>query len=309
MNTQVGISDDGYPIIGSDFKLVTGLRVGKLTVIGKVAHPEGKSGSWWECVCDCGTHVIKRSDNLKAGATRGGPAAQKNKGCRTCGAEACNGSGIKNRNTTGLIQSSHTEFNVGGAKILDVTDYIDMSNRSTIVACECKRCGKPFFTTRRSESTTCGCGNGIPPRSLDDYIAQRGCRSMGELKIAEFLDSVKVPYVQEKKFNDCIDKVPLPFDFYLVSPTYGPYVIEFDGAQHFKPVSLFGGEDRFQLQRKHDLMKNHYCWEHRIRVIRIPTMEFDPQKELSLLDTSFEITPDNEQEYFDKWGKLYEISH
>ena len=38
-------------------------------------------------------------------------------------------------------------------------------------------------------------------------------------------------------------------------------------------------------------------------------MEFDPQKELSLLDTSFEITPDNEQEYFDKWGKLYEISY
>ena len=75
MNTQVGIGDDGYPIIGSDFKLVAGLRVGKLTVIGRVAHPEGKSGSWWECVCDCGARVIKRSDNLKAGATRGGPAA------------------------------------------------------------------------------------------------------------------------------------------------------------------------------------------------------------------------------------------
>ena len=307
MNTIVGIGEDGFPIIGADFSLQPKLRIGKLTVLGRAQNPinakTGKvsSGAWWECVCDCGKHVVKRSDNLKAGATRGGPAAQKNKGCRTCGDEACNNSGIKNRNTTGMIQSTHTNTNVGGAEIIRETDYIDLSNRSTIVACRCKRCGQPFFTTRRSESTTCGCGSGMPRRTLEEYVSQRGCRSQGELKIQEFFDKVKVPYIQEKKFADCADVNPLPFDFYLNSPKNGPFVVEFDGEQHFRPVDLFGGEERFKIQRKHDMQKNRYCWDHGIRVIRIPTMDFIPNKDLSIVDTRFEVTPQNEAEYFERW--------
>jgi hypothetical protein len=100
MNTIEKLGEDGFPVYGSDFKLLEGLRIGKLTVRKRVERPANvKSGIWWECVCDCGAVVVKRSDNLKAGATRGGSAAQKNKGCRTCGSEKCNGSGIKNRNT------------------------------------------------------------------------------------------------------------------------------------------------------------------------------------------------------------------
>lgn len=298
MNTVVGISkDDGFPIIGADFQLVEGLRVGKLVVNGK-----GSKTGYWKCTCDCGKVVEKRRDNLKAGATRGGPAAQKNKGCRTCGDEKCNNSGIKNRNTAGMIQSSHVNKNVGGAEIIAETDYIDMSNRSTIIVCKCTKCGAPFYTTRRSESNTCGCGNGIPRKTLDDFVQQRGCRSKGELKIAEFFDSLKIPYIQEKKFMDCADTNPLPFDFYLNSPTYGPFVVEFDGEQHFKPSEFFGGEAKFQVQRKHDLMKNRYCWSHGIRIIRIPTLDFQPNLDLSLAHTRFEITPENEQEYYEKYG-------
>lgn len=298
MNTVVGISEtDGYPIYGKDYVLVAGLRVGKLTVNGPGSKPK-----YWKCTCDCGEVTEKRADNIKAGALRGGPFAQSNKGCRSCGKEACNKSGIKNRNTKGMIQSKHTDKNVGGAEIIAETDYIDMSNRSTIIVCKCQRCGYPFYTTKRSESTTCGCGNGIPRKTLDEFVKQRGCRSKGELKIAEFFDSLHIPYIQEKKFMDCADTNPLPFDFYLVSPQFGPFVVEFDGEQHFKPSEFFGGEAKFQIQRKHDLMKNRYCWSHGIRIIRIPTLDFQPNLDLSLAHTRFEITPENEQEYYKKYG-------
>ncbi len=299
MNTPVGINkDDGYPIIGKDYVLVEGLRVGKLVVNGRGSKP-----NYWRCTCDCGEVVEKRADNIKAGATRGGPAAQKNKGCRSCGKEACNKSGIKNRNTAGMIKSKHTDRNVGGAEIIAETDFIDMSNRSTIIACKCTKCGQPFYTTKRSESTTCGCTTGAPRKTLEDFVQQRGCRSKGELKIAEFFDSLKIPYIQEKKFMDCADINPLPFDFYLVSPKHGPFVVEFDGEQHFRPSEFFGGEVRFQMQRKHDLMKNRYCWSHGIRIIRIPTLDFQPNLDLSLVNTRFELTPENEQEYYNKYGK------
>ena len=299
MNTIVGISEtDGYPIYGKDYQITEGLRVGKLIVKGRVPNRP----KYWYCVCDCGDITEKRQDNIKAGALRGGPFAQSGKGCRTCGKEACNKSGIINRNTAGMIQSKHTDTNVGGAEIIAETDYIDMSNRSTIIVCKCQKCGGPFYTTKRSESTTCGCTNGIPRKTLDEFVKQRGCRSKGELKIAEFFDKLHIPYIHEKKFADCADINPLPFDFYLVSPQYGPFVVEFDGEQHFKPISLFGGEEKFRIQRKHDLMKNRYCWSHGIRVIRIPTMDFQPNLDLSLAHTRFEITPENEQEYYTKYG-------
>ena len=299
MNTIVGISEtDGYPIYGKDYQITEGLRVGKLIVKGRVPNRP----KYWYCVCDCGDITEKRQDNIKAGALRGGPFAQSGKGCRTCGKEACNKSGIINRNTAGMIQSKHTDTNVGGAEIIAETDYIDMSNRSTIIVCKCQKCGGPFYTTKRSESTTCGCTNGIPRKTLDEFVKQRGCRSKGELKIAEFFDKLHIPYIHEKKFADCADINPLPFDFYLVSPQYGPFVVEFDGEQHFKPISLFGGEEKFRIQRKHDLMKNRYCWSHGIHVIRIPTMDFQPNLDLSLAHTRFEITPENEQEYYTKYG-------
>lgn len=293
MNTPIGTDKDGFPIYGFDYKLVAGLRVGKLTILGPSEKPR-----YWKCQCDCGAVVEKRTDNIKAGATRGGPAGQKNKGCRSCGTGACDTSGIKNRNTAGQIKSKHTETNVGGAKIIAETDYIDMSNRSNIIVCECSVCGKPFYTTRRSESTTCGCTSGRPRKTFEEFIQQRGCRSLGELKVMEYLDSAGISYIQEKKFADCADINPLPFDFMVRDPIHGIYIIEFDGEQHFRPIGLFGGEEKFNIQRKHDLMKNRYCWNNGIRIIRIPTLDFAPALDLHLDTTSFEITPENEGAYY-----------
>lgn len=297
MNSVEKMGEDGFPIYGADFKLVEGLRIGKLTVNYKVPRPANvKSGTWWQCTCDCGAVVIKRSDNLKAGGTRGGSAAQKNKGCRTCGSEECNNSGIKNRNVVGMIKSSHIDTTVGGAEILFNTGYIDVSNRSEIVICRCSLCEQSFPTTKRSQSTTCGCKQGKPVRSLFDYIAQRGCKSKGELAIYNLLTNNHISFIQEKKFDDLIDKARLPFDFY-VSTLQGNYIIEFDGEQHFKETFYFGN---LRDIRKHDLMKNQYCFRHNIPIIRIP-YDVEPKIEDIMLSTSkYILTPENQKNYYER---------
>lgn len=58
----------------------------------------------------------------------------------------------------------------------------------------------------------------------------------------------------------------MKFDFYL--PDYN-VCIEYDGKQHFKPVEYWGGEwSLTELQIK-DNLKNNYCKDKKIELIRI----------------------------------------
>lgn len=299
MNVIEKIGEDGFPIYGPGFKVEAGVRVGKLTVnkiVPAPSHIKCKDKVFWSCTCDCGEEVVKRTDYLVDGALRGGSGAHKNKGCRTCGIGACDKSGIKNRNIAGRIISSHTETTLGGALIIAETDYIDLSNRSTIVVCECNRCGNLFPTTRRSQAVTCGCLQGRLPRTVEDFAAERGCRSLGELNIFNLLNKMKLNFVQERKFNDLIDKARLPFDFYVYGPD-GDYIIEYDGKQHFKEIKYF---NNFQETRKHDLMKNQYCFRHNIPIIRIP-YDVEPKIEDIILSTSkYILTPENQKDYYER---------
>ena len=87
-----------------------------------------------------------------------------------------------------------------------------------------------------------------------------------EKLVSNFLDNNNIEYFREYKFIDCKDKKKLPFDFYL--PKYN-CCIETDGEQHFKSVNHFGGEDNFKLILKHDEIKNNYCKENNIYLLRI----------------------------------------
>jgi hypothetical protein len=45
--------------------------------------------------------------------------------------------------------------------------------------------------------------------------------------------------------------------------------IEFDGIQHFKPIQDFGGEKGFLDVKKRDEVKNKWCSENNVKLIRI----------------------------------------
>jgi len=91
--------------------------------------------------------------------------------------------------------------------------------------------------------------------------------SKGEQLIMDILDRYKVNYIYQFPFDDCRDKQPLPYDFYL--PNYN-LCIEFDGPQHFEPKY---GEKQFRITKLHDAMKDWYCRWNDIDLLRIPYWE------------------------------------
>ena len=68
----------------------------------------------------------------------------------------------------------------------------------------------------------------------------------------------------------------LRFDFAILDKYDNIFaVIEFDGAQHYKPVDFFGGVENFEKTKKRDSIKNKYCLDNNIEMIRISYLEFD----------------------------------
>jgi len=88
--------------------------------------------------------------------------------------------------------------------------------------------------------------------------------SKGERKINNALISYGIKYIKE--YNISISNINYRFDFYL--PKENTF-IEFDGIQHFKPIDYFGGKEAFLKIKESDEIKNLYCGENNINIIRI----------------------------------------
>lgn len=78
--------------------------------------------------------------------------------------------------------------------------------------------------------------------------------------------------IHQKKWKDCRDKKELPFDFWDHT---NDVVIEIDGAQHFRPVSIFGGYESFDKVVSHDTIKNNYVADNGMRMLRIDSSTRD----------------------------------
>lgn len=96
--------------------------------------------------------------------------------------------------------------------------------------------------------------------------------SHGESEIKQYLDIHNINYVYQKSFENCKDVRMLPFDFYIPSKNI---IIEYDGEQHYKPVECFGGLEAYLKTKEHDNIKNNYCLNNSIKLIRIPYWDFN----------------------------------
>lgn len=102
----------------------------------------------------------------------------------------------------------------------------------------------------------------------------RGCPkcqyslSIGERKVKEILESKKIQYIQQYRFEDCKYKMYLPFDFYLPQLNI---CIEYQGEQHYNKHSRFYSEE---LPIR-DQIKEQYCKDNNIRLIVIPYWDFE----------------------------------
>jgi hypothetical protein len=130
----------------------------------------------------------------------------------------------------------------------------------------------------------CECGNmkSILGEHLKrEMIISCGCynRSRGEEKIQRILTENHYNFETEYRFNDLKFDTgkPARFDF-KVNLDDKFYLIEFDGKQHFSSYCIWGGEEEFLIRQEHDKIKNNYCINNRIPLIRIPHTKFKSLK-------------------------------
>lgn len=97
--------------------------------------------------------------------------------------------------------------------------------------------------------------------------------STGEEKILKILIDKKVKFETQKRFKDCRDKKPLPFDFYL--PDYN-CCIEYDGLGHYKIAeSGWRTAENVKKTQDHDNIKTQYCKDNNINLIRISYKDYN----------------------------------
>lgn len=201
---------------------LTGKRFGRLVV--KEMIYENNKQTLAKCICDCGNYITTKAVYLNNGDTK------------SCGCLQRDMASISNTKDYSGIRSAY------GVEIL--SRAIQTKRGVWLWNCKCGECGGVFVA--------------LPAKILSGHATSCGCirRSSGEKLIKELLDSLDVSYVQEKRFGDCIDVKPLPFDFYL--PEYNT-VIEFQGEQHFRQIDWFGDYAAFETRQQHDIIKKEYC--------------------------------------------------
>lgn len=132
--------------------------------------------------------------------------------------------------------------------------------------------------------------HGVFTQTPSSHLSGKGCptccESKGEKEIRTFLKKHKITFNYQHKFKDCINsksKRNLVFDFFVESKGV---CIEFNGKQHYEPVSYFGGKNNFLKQKNRDKLKKNYCIKNKIKLITIKYSD-DVQKtlRLHLLDT------------------------
>lgn len=141
--------------------------------------------------------------------------------------------------------------------------------------------GYEFLDTEYKTAKTkmkCSCPNGhIFEINWNNFKSGKRCphckKSKGEDSIKAILEKLGIKYKTQYKFDDCRDVLLLPFDFYLYDYNL---IIEYDGEQHFDIKRAFNSnENKFWETVVHDAMKNAYCEDNNIDLLRIPFWEFD----------------------------------
>lgn len=175
------------------------------------------------------------------------PTNHYNKGC---GCPECRRVDLHNRTSWSVDDFIEKSKKVHG----DRYNYskVEYYNSSTKVCIVCPEHGEFWQTPNNHYNQKKGCPSCIS--------------SKGENKIRKILTDKNISFIEQHRFKDCRNKLPLPFDFYL--PELNTCV-EYDGEQHFEALEMWGGIKRLNYTKTNDKIKNKYCKKNNIRLIRI----------------------------------------
>ncbi len=120
--------------------------------------------------------------------------------------------------------------------------------------------------------------HGIFYQTIANHIfLEQGCpkcnESKGERKIRQYLEENNIDYKYQYPIKIEGRKKPLYFDFYIPEKNLA---IEFDGIFHYKDHP----KQSLEIQKERDELKNQYCKENIINLLRIPYWEYKNIKEI-----------------------------
>lgn len=246
---------------------MTGQKYGKLTVLERAENDKyGKAQ--WLCQCDCGSNPkIISGAALRRGLTI------------SCG---CNKlEKISKYNQEHTIDETGKQYG-----------YLTVVSRNT----------EPLLNTngRAMWNCICKCGNKriVSGKLLrEGKVTSCGCRrqSLGEEKIEKLLLENNINYAKEYLVNVRKELIyqhhKARFDFAIFDDNNNLlYFIEYDGLQHFEEnirENGLGWNSRESYEKIHerDILKDNWCKEHNIPLIRIP---FTILSELTINDLLLE---------------------
>ena len=302
-----------------NWKDYTGMKFNKLTVLNEYEKRNGKY--YWKCLCECGNTTWVSNGNLTSGEVK------------SCGCLSHEYHGIELKDLTGKIFNDLTVIELystkngkrywnckckcGNYKIVSTSDL----TREDVKSCGCRKYLdiKPgdiygYLTVieqidKRGSNGTfiykckCKCGTECEVRSTDLSLGRTrscGCmynKSFGEDNIATLLTENNIDFKYQQRYDDfkAENGKRYSFDFYVNNQ----YIIEYDGSQHFYyKNSGWDTKEHFERTRKNDLLKNKYCFDNDIPIIRIPYNKEYSIEDLKLETTRFLLTRENEKEYY-----------
>ena len=138
------------------------------------------------------------------------------------------------------------------------------------VKCRCKICNYTWSS--------------IPDNLIYENVKCPGClRSKQEIKLGDILEGLNMGVVKSHvRFEDCKNIKTLEFDYVVYTNDFSKilFACEYDGEGHFHPTySTVEGtpeaKQRLSIVQQRDKIKDQYCLNHKIPLIRIPYWEKD----------------------------------
>jgi hypothetical protein len=169
-----------------------------------------------DIICKCGNHFTTTFYRF---------LRYKRRQCDSCGRKS---TGLKTRNVYDEVKRFIEIDSQSGCKLL--TKSIENGNQKLQLECACGRVFEASYN-----------------KFLHRY--QRQCKhcskkiSLGEKEIMKYLNNNNITYIYQYKMDDCRDTNCLPFDFAIFHNNKLYCLIEFQGEQHFRPVSHWGKKD------------------------------------------------------------------
>jgi len=142
---------------------------------------------------------------------------------------------------------------------------------------------KNDFTKVRVRHNKCGHKYKVTPSNILRYRRCPKCMSSkGEKFINRWLRMNRLEFQTEYSFPNLTSRKGrvLRFDFAVFEKGELKTLIEYDGGHHFKHVEGWQTKEQFKTVQRHDKLKNHYCKDNNIELLRIPHWKFDKLNEV-----------------------------